>query len=122
MENQDWIKQQTEKFRKRKEETPTIIRIKKRELPFVQIDKRPVEDIQLSWKAKGLLLYLLSKPNNWKIYLSDLIKRSRDKSVAVYSGLKELEKFGYLERERVRDKKGRFIQLIYTIYEVPPKR
>jgi DNA-binding MarR family transcriptional regulator len=119
--DEEFLNQQMEKYRQRKEKAPTIIRIKKRELPFVQIDKRPVEDIRLSWKAKGLLLYLLSKPNNWKIYLSDLIKRSRDKSVAVYSGLKELEKFGYLERERIRNKKGRFIRLIYTIYEVPPK-
>ena len=95
----------------------TIIKIKKREFPYVQIDKRNLENINLSWKAKGLLTYLLSKPNDWKIYVSELIKRSTDGENSIRSGLKELEKIGHLIKRRIKDKKGRFIGLEYIVYE-----
>lgn len=39
----------------------SIVRINKRDNPYVQIDHRVLEDTRLSWKAKGLLAYLLSK-------------------------------------------------------------
>ena len=106
MADKDWIKKQLEMYKNRREKAPTIIRIKKRELPFVQIDKRPIEDKRLSWKAKGLLLYLISKPDDWQIFLADLMKRSTDKRTAVSNGLEELEKHHYLEKERIRNDRG----------------
>lgn len=78
-----------------------IIRTDKHFNPFVQIDKRIFEDDRISWKAKGLLGYFLRKPDNWKIYLSDVVKRAPDGIRAVRSGLKELEKHGYLKRKPV---------------------
>ena len=95
----------------------TIIKIKKREHPFVQIDKRNLENKKLSWKAKGLLTYLISKPDDWKIYVSELSTRSIDGDNSVRAGLKELEKVGHLEKRRLKDKKGRFIGCEYMIYE-----
>ena len=119
MADKDWIKKQLEMYKNRREKAPTIIRIKKRELPFVQIDKRPIEDKRLSWKAKGLLLYLISKPDDWQIFLADLMKRSTDKRTAVSNGLEELEKHHYLEKERIRNDRGQFIGWLYTVYEIP---
>ncbi|NKQ22767.1 helix-turn-helix domain-containing protein, partial [Brevibacillus laterosporus] len=80
----------------------TMVRIIKRENPFVQIDKTPINDDRLSWKAKGLLVYLLSKPDDWTIMIIDLIKHAKDGRDSVYSGLKELEHAGYLSRVRER--------------------
>jgi len=117
----NWTKEEMEKYKERKGKLPTIVKIKKRELPFVQIDKRPVEDTRLSWKAKGLLLYLLSKPNDWQVYLADLVKRSKDRRSATTTGLLELEKNGYLYKERRRNDKGQFIGWLYWIYEIPEK-
>ena len=99
-------------------EKQTMIRVRKnKENPFVMLDKRLFEDTRLSWKAKGLLGYLLSRPDDWTIRVSDLIKRSTDGETSVYTGLKELEENGYMERVRVRDDKGKFLRVEYFVYE-----
>jgi len=61
------------------------------------IDKRVLEDTRISYKAKGLLAYLLSRPPDWKVMMEDLINRSTDGREAVQSALKELEACGYAQ-------------------------
>lgn len=98
----------------------SIIRTQKnRENPYVMIDKTFLSDDRLSWKAKGLLSYFLSKPDDWTILVSDLIKRSTDGEKAVRSGLKELEKLGYLENYPVKDERGRIKYWEKVVYERP---
>lgn len=80
-----------------------IVRVSKRDSSYAIIDPYFLSDERLSWKAKGLLGYLLSKPSNWRVYVSDLVKRSKDGKDAVYSALKELEAAGYIERRQMRD-------------------
>lgn len=104
---------------KMQEKTNTIIRTSKRENPYVMIDKYGLNDERLSWKAKGLLAYLLSKPDDWQVYESDLIKRAADGRDAVRTGLRELEKYGYLSRRQVRGESGSFGHMEYTVYERP---
>lgn len=57
-----------------------------------------VQDRSLSWKAKGIHLYLLSRPPNWQIYQNDLISRSTDGQSSLHAGIKELEQAGYVYR------------------------
>ena len=96
----------------------SIIRVAQRVNPFAQIDRRVFEDPRLSWKAKGLLGYLLSRPPGWKVRVPDLVKRSRDGREAVYSALSELIAAGYAERIQTRAC-GRFATFDYVIHEVP---
>jgi hypothetical protein len=91
---------------------------RRRENPFVQIDKNVFEDTNISWKAKGMLGYLLSKPEGWKVYVTDLKKRSKDGRDAVSSGLKELETAGYLKKHKLRQE-GKFAGYNYEIFEYP---
>jgi hypothetical protein len=101
--------------------TPTIIRCEKNHAnPYVMIDRRVAEDAALSWKAKGLMSYLLSRPDNWQVRIDDLIKRSADGETAVRSALRELEAHGYIVRERLTEpQSGRFAGIRLTIYERP---
>lgn len=79
-----------------------IIRVaKNKDNPYVMMNKTGLNDPRLSFKAKGILAYLLSKPDDWKVMVSELINSSTDGKTAVYSGLKELEENGYLKRVRV---------------------
>ncbi len=96
-----------------------MIRIIKKENNFVQIDKGCLNDARLSWKAKGLLCYLLSLPDNWKIYIEDLKTRSADGRDSTASGIKELIEFGYCTREQLTDERGRKSGYAYNIYETP---
>ncbi|MBA4535503.1 helix-turn-helix domain-containing protein [Brevibacillus halotolerans] len=97
----------------------TIVRVIKRENPFVQIDKTPINDERLSWKAKGLLVYLISKPDNWTVVMEDLIKKAKDGRDSVKAGLRELEAAGYISRRQSRDENGKFDKMEFLIYEVP---
>ncbi|MDU6962167.1 MAG: helix-turn-helix domain-containing protein, partial [Staphylococcus sp.] len=94
-------------------------RVKKESGNFVTIHKGFIHDNNLSWKAKGLLLYLLSRPDDWKIYETELVKHTSDKLSSLKSGIKELEKAGYIERKRKRDDKGRLQGYDYEVYEQP---
>lgn len=94
------------------------MRNKKRVNPFVQIDKTMLSDENISWKAKGILSYLLSKPDGWVTYITDIEKRSADGRDSVRSGIQELEDAGYIMRKRIREK-GQFKGWEYEVYEVP---
>jgi hypothetical protein len=97
-----------------------FIRTIKQENPFVQIDKYFLEeDNQLSWKAKGLLAYLLSRPNNWKVNHKDLVNRAKESKNTVTTILKELENVGYIHYYQERLEGGKFGSWIYDVYERP---
>ena len=52
-----------------------IVKIIKRENPYIQIDKTGINDSRLSWGASGLLTYLIGRPEDWKINLNHLADR-----------------------------------------------
>jgi hypothetical protein len=99
-------------------EKPSIIRVEKnKDNPYVMINKGYIDDKSLSWQAKGLMTFLLSKPDTWKIYLADLKKQSKNGRDATAAILQELIKAGYMQRKMLRDSKGHFCGYDYTIFE-----
>lgn len=96
-----------------------IIRIHKRDHPFVQIDKRSIDDPRLSWKAKGLLVYLLSKPNDWKIYVDELKDHATDGRDSTMTAINTLEEYGYIEKDRKHNDDGTFAGFEYIVKESP---
>ena len=97
-----------------------VIRVRKRPNNFVMLDKTFLEDDRLSFKAKGILAYLLSKPDNWKVIVGNLVKYSKDGKSAVYAGLKELKECGYYVKTPIRSEDGRRIsRWESTVYEMP---
>ena len=95
----------------------TIIRAARRDR-FVVMDQRAVEDTRLSWAARGLLGYLLSRPDDWKVLVSDLRKRGNLGRDGIYRLLRELRTVGYARFLRMRDKNGRIRGGIYIIREI----
>lgn len=75
-------------------------------------------DKRLSWKAKGIFVYLSTRPNGWRMNQNDLINKSKDNIDSLRSGIKELEDLGYLRRRKTRNKDNK-IQWIYTICRNP---
>lgn len=97
----------------------TIFRIQKNaDNPFVMIDKRIFTDKKLSYRAKGVLGYLLSRPDNWLVNMVDVANQSTEGRDAVITAVNELMKHGYVERIEHRDK-GRFSHYEYLVFEVP---
>lgn len=97
----------------------TIFRVEKnKDNPYVMIDKRPLENSKLSWKAKGILAYILSRPDDWTIRFQDLVGKSPDGAHLIRAALKELRKAGHLQVETIREG-GKIKQWIYRVYEIP---
>ena len=96
----------------------TKITVIKKTGNFTILDNTCLKDENLSWKGRGLLVYLLHLPNDWQIYLEDLKNRGIDGRDSTISGIKELMKNGYIRRTRKRDK-GRFVGYEYEVYEIP---
>ena len=73
---------------------------------FTIIANSVIRDHRLSWKARGLLIYVLSQPDHWRTSSSHLASISPDGLYAVRTGLDELELLGYLERRRYQTPSG----------------
>ena len=67
---------------------------------FTQIDNSLINDMQLSFQAKGVFLYLWSKPDDWQVNVKAMQYECVDKQTKIYSALRELENHGYLTRKR----------------------
>lgn len=96
-----------------------IIHKQHRDNPFVMIDKRAINDDRLSWKATGLLAYLLSKPPDWHVNVKQLVKAKRCGRDAVLAGLRELRSLGYAQIIEIRSADGKIRGKQYVISEEP---
>lgn len=76
------------------------------------------EDKSLSWKAKGLLTYLLNI--KVKIDRKDLVKKSKDGYESMVTGLNELCEHGYLTPPfEIKDSEGKYMGYDYYVSETP---
>ena len=101
----------------------SIIRGPRPEANYYTLDKRISEDVRLGWAARGLLIYLLGKPDNWKVSVMNLRKQTAAARIptgrdGVYALLRELEAVGYVrfEQKRSADGKG-FGEIDYLVSE-----
>lgn len=96
-----------------------VFRIEKNK-DYTVMANHHLRDKKLSLKAKGMLSYMLSLPDDWDYTVKGLEKTLREGREAISSALKELEKNGYLTRKRKRDGYNRLLSgSEYTIYEKP---
>lgn len=88
---------------------------------YTSIPQEIFRDERLSLKDIGLLVSMLSLPDNWNFSengLETIFKN--DGQASIRAGLKKLEQAGYLKRERTRDKKsGRMSVVNWYLYESP---
>ena len=90
----------------------------KRETNFTMMSNVGLRDKRLSFKAKGLLAYMLSLPDDWVFYEEEITKHSTDGKQSVRTGLKELQEFGYLIKNQSREK-GKFAKVDWLLYDEP---
>jgi len=95
----------------------TTIRVKK-DANYFAASNEPFNDERLSWEARGLMGYLLSKPNDWKVQQKDIINKGAAGERKVRRMLAELRKAGYMNRIRVTLEHNKF-DWITEVYESP---
>lgn len=94
------------------------IRRTKRTGNFTTVRNEYLQDVNLSWKAKGLITYIMSLPPDWQLNLSDLKHRSKDGRDATAAGLRELITNGYCQRCKVRGDGGTFVGCDYEVSDI----
>ena len=92
---------------------------KSKKHPYLIMDKTGLQDGKLSWKAKGILAYLLSLPDDRQVYITELVKHSKDWRDSTSAGIKELIENWYIVRSQTKGEKGKFDWYDYDIYEKP---
>lgn len=86
---------------------------------FTSVANEAVRDSSLSFKARGILVYLMSHSDGWQINVSYLAKSGNCGRDAVLSGLKELREAGYLEMTKVRNERGQLSNWEYSVSDYP---
>lgn len=101
----------------------THIRRAARRRRYVIVAKDSIEDHRLSFKARGLLTYLLTKPDHWRVRADQLARESgQDGRTAVLSAMKELRDHGYLVTHRWQDPTTRQWRSETFVFESPDDR
>lgn len=88
---------------------------------FSIVSNAIIRDTNLSLKARGLFILMLSLPEGWEFSVRGLSKIAGEGLDAIRSGLHELEEQGYLSRQRKRNAEGKLGDMEYILYEEPQK-
>ena len=80
-----------------------------------------LQDLRISLKAKGLLSFMLSLPDDWDFTLQGLAACCKEGVDAIRQAVRELEDNGYLRRIRIRKANGRLSCQTYDIFEQPQR-
>ena len=86
---------------------------------WTTVDNMWVKDITLSAKAKGILLYILSLPDDWDLHVNELVTHFTDGEKGIRSGMKELTDKGYLFCIPRKNETGKFLGNDYVVMEDP---
>lgn len=89
---------------------------------FTTVPQNILCDKNLSLKEMGLLIKMLSLPDDWEFSENGLLAIfERDGQASVRSGLKALEENGYLKRVKSRGSDGKITGVDWYLTEVPNK-
>lgn len=91
-------------------------KIVRKNIPFTQVPNVILCDNKISLKAKGLYVYLFSKPADWVFFREIIEKETKESYDAFRAGINELVTAGYIKKHQ-QNQKGKFSG---TIFEFVP--
>ena len=96
----------------------TIIRAPRPDLGWTSVHNDTARDARLSFRARGVLLHLLSNADGFRMTAADLVEAGREGRDAVRAALAELRQAGYLVAIRTQDAKGQWSTQT-VVYDLP---
>lgn len=88
--------------------------LKKCKVPFGIVPNELLNNKAISMKAKGLFAFMQSKPEGWNFSVDKLAYQCKESKLSISEGLKELEIYGFLVREKQQSGKGFLVN--YTLF------
>jgi len=94
----------------------TIIRHQSR--TWTSVDNQVINDTRLGLKAMGLLVYMLSRPNDWRFYQNQLRETWGEGRDSMRTIMRTLTDCGYVRRFSINDEKGH-LRTVTIVSELP---
>jgi hypothetical protein len=92
--------------------------IKRRiEKNFTMISNDLINNKDLSLEEKGLLIYILSLPDDWHLYKNSLPTRTGEKPGTIDRIFKSLQEKGYILSTQVKNSTGQFKGWDHLVFE-----
>jgi DNA-binding MarR family transcriptional regulator len=99
----------------------TIIRkVHNKDSPYLTVSKETVRDHSISFEARGFLMFLLAKPDDWQTRPEQLAEECKLHRTTIFRLLRKLIQGGYVKREEIRRRRddGRYeCGCLYTVFE-----
>lgn len=92
----------------------SIIRAPRPDSGFTLVENAVIRDSRLSWRARGILIGLLSHTEDWRTDSTQIAREGKEGREAVRAALRELEACGYLVRVKERAEGGRWVTNSYV--------
>lgn len=90
---------------------------------YTVVRNKVLQNDELHWKTRGIFAYMLSLPDDWEFFTTEISKHSKNDGIAVVkSSLQELEENGYLIRIQPRNSKGQFGQSNWLLVDNPEEK
>lgn len=87
---------------------------------FTTVTNNIFRDKRLNFRDVGLLIFLLSLPDNWKFSISGIASvRLEDGKYSIRSGIEKIEKCGYLTRRPKKGENGRYTGYEWEVFNSP---
>lgn len=86
----------------------SIVRIERRN-KFTVVPNEVARDSRLSYRARGVLVELLSRPDSWSARSEHLVAHGKEGRDAIRTALRELETVGYLDRQKEQNERGQWV-------------
>lgn len=87
---------------------------------FTVIPNALLWDQRLSCRDRGLLVWMLSKPRDWKFTKKSIIaEMEQDGERSIQAGVTKLQETGYLVITRETRVKGKLAETIWNVYDTP---
>lgn len=95
-----------------------IVRTPRLERDFTVLPNRALRDPYLSYRARGVLAYVLSMPDNWRTSADTLARQGLEGRDAIRAAINELIRAGYARRVKAQDDRGRYTTELH-FYDTP---
>lgn len=87
---------------------------------FTVVYRSMAQDDRLSLKARGLYVLMASLPDNWEYTIAGLAKKAGTGKDQIRTALYELMEVGYLVKEQVHGRDGKFSRNVFVLQEDAP--
>lgn len=78
------------------------MKVKRFKTGFTQTPNQVLQSKYLSWKAKGIYSYMLSKPADWDFAAERMCEESDDEATSTRTGIRELINYGVLKKKKLK--------------------